>query len=261
MKKRIKIILCASLVALLSACDGTMGSSDKDSDSDYKSESYKLVETAIEEMGNEFWNKKQYLEIRDSQIPELRKQSERDAAGAYLDATYGKVLVRDAGKILSSGCNERNAHSLLSGMMSELRPFSDVPGQDEVEALYSRHSEAQQFVNSAVGSQRVYSYRDNYDKSYETSKIAEAKQYLSDDRIRCESIRSSLSTLSSNRGYNARRKRYCESIVDLYLQCTNPAVSELNIAKGKLNIYSGDKSEWRTKMEEHYESIQPEEDE
>ena len=243
--KHLKIILAASVMTLLGSCDGTMSSGDRDSSTDYKSESYRLVETAIEEMGDEFWDKRQYREIRDNQIPELRKQSERDAADAYLDATYGRVLVRDAG--------------LLSGMMSELQRFSDIPGQADVEARYARHSEAQRFINTAVGTQRVYSYRDNYDKSYEAGKIAEAKRYLSDDGIRCKSIRSSLATLSGSSGYVARRKRYCESIVESYLQCTNPAVSELNIAKGKLNIYSGDKSAWKAKMEEHYESIQPEE--
>ena len=257
--KHLKIILAASVMTLLGSCDGTMSSGDRDSSTDYKSESYRLVETAIEEMGDEFWDKRQYREIRDNQIPELRKQSERDAAGAYLDATYGRVLVRDAGKVLSSGCDMDGAHGLLSGMMSELQRFSDVPGQVDVEARYARHSEAQRFINTAVGTQRVYSYRDNYDKSYEAGKIAEAKRYLSDDGIRCKSIRSSLATLSGSSGYVARRKRYCESIVESYLQCTNPAVSELNIAKGKLNIYSGDKSAWKAKMEEHYESIQPEE--
>lgn len=240
---------------MLAACDGTIGK--EGATKARGSASYRLVEKHINEMGEKFWDKGCYLSILNDQIPMLKKESEKRSATDLLKATYSKVLVRDAAKVINDGCSCDNPHGMLNSMMKELEAFPNVPGLAEVKQAKKKHDEVNRFSTSGVGRQVVKSYRDSYDTSFETNKIKQAKAHLADSNVKCKTTRTNLERLATQSTYQARRRAFCEAIVKSYLETATPEKSELNVALGRLNVYSGDKSAWSAKMREHYEEIQP----
>ena len=250
--------LIITLLSILFVSCNSCNSSDTKNDEEettYKSQSYKLVEKNINDMANSSWSKSYYLEIRDKQIPMLKKNSERMSASTLLETEYSQLLVREANKVLDNGCAVENPHTLLSNLMKELSPYPKVPGLLELKAIKKVHDDAESFANSGIGYQSVMNYRTPYDKNYESKKMSTASSYLGNQKLKCCLIKKKLTTLTQVSAYNNRRKAYCESITKLYLQTSNSAVSELNAAKACLNIYNGDKSDWKSRMDEHYKEL------
>lgn len=247
------ILICFLLSMIISSCGNKTSYSEEETV--YKSQSYKLIEDNINQMVNNPWNKATYNEIKNVQIPMLKKNSERLSAATLLETEYSKLLVRDANKILCEGCNSNNSHNLLLSLMKELISYPKVPGLTELTSVKKLHDEVLSFANSGVGKQTISSYRTPYDKSYETKKMSTAKSYLDNSKVKCKIARSKLTNLSQTSAYEYRRRAYCESVTKLYLQSTNASMSELNAAKASLNIYSGDKSAWKKQMDEHYNQL------
>ena len=245
-------------LVLLTGCDGTIEKTD--TGKLRKSATFDLVVEHIDSMGANPWDKAAYLNIKENQIDKLKYETERVSASQHLKATYGKLLVRDAKSTLEGGCEKAYAHTNLSKLFTELKGFADTPGYPDVAALKKTHDEAAAFANGGVGSQHIGSYRDSYDTSYESAHISRAKEWLNNSSVKCKHTRAKLESLTQSSAYEGRRRRYCEAIVNAYLQCTDPAKSELNAALGKLNVYNGSstlKSSWKDSMREHYESLQP----
>ena len=255
------MIIIASACLSLSSCTQCSTSTTDEEEPTYKSQSYKLVEKHINEMATNPWDKSVYLEIRDKQISMLKKNSERMSASTLLETEYSKLLVRDANTILHSGCVASNSHSLFKSLFDELKAYPQVPGLDDIKTLKKLHDDAESFTQTAVGRQSVSSYRTSYDKSHETTKMAEAKKFLGNSKIKCIAIRKKMENLSQSSAYESRRKAYCQSVVSFYLQCTNPAKSELNAAKANLGVYNGDTSSWKEQLEEHYKELNKKDDE
>lgn len=253
MRYTLIITLLSFLFVSCSSCNSS--DTGNEEETTYKSQSYKLVEKNINDMANSSWSKSYYLEIRDKQIPMLKKNSERMSASTLLETEYSQLLVREANKVLDNGCAVETPHSLLSNLMKELSSYPKVPGLSDLKSKKKIHDEAESFANSGIGYQSVTNYRTPYDKNYESKKMSTASSYLSNQKLKCGIIKKKLKTLTQASAYNNRRKAYCESITNLYLQTSNPAVSELNAAKSCLNIYNGDKSDWKSRMDEHYKEL------
>ena len=260
MNKYLMLFIAASCLSM-SGCTRCSTSTSDEEESVYKSHSYKLVEKHINEMAINPWDKSTFLEIRDKQIPMLKKNSERISATTLLETEYSKLMVRDADGILQGGCAVEKSHTLLKSLLDELKAYPKVPGLDEIKTLKKLHDAADAFTQTAVGRQGVSSYRTSYDKSHETAKITEAKKYLGDSKLKCSIIRKKLENLSQSSAYVSRRNAYCQSIVTLYLQCTDPAKSALNAAKANLGVYYGNTSSWKNQMDEHYEELNKKENE
>lgn len=227
----------------------------------YKSQSYKLVEKNIMEMASKPWSKATFIEIKEKQIPMLKKNSERKSANILLDTEYSKLLVRDAKGILEAGCpNGNGSHKLLGQLLNELKAYPNVPGLPEIKSAKQLHDEASRFTQIAVGRQSVSNYRTSYNRSHETTQMAKAKKYLDNAQLKCKSIRNRMDNLTRASAYHSRRRAYCEAIVESYLECTNPAKSELNAAKANLSIYTGSTIAWKEMMDEHYEELNKEEE-
>lgn len=252
-----KYALIISLLSFLFVSCSNRNSNDTGNEEEtaYKSQSYKLVEKNINDMANSSWSKSYYLEIRDKQIPMLKKNSERMSASTLLETEYSQLLVREANKVLDNGCAVENPHSLLSNLMKELSSYPKVPGLSELKATKKIHDDAESFANSGVGYQSVTTYRTPYDKNYESKKKSTASSYLGNQKLKCGIIKKKLTNLTQASAYNSRRKAYCESVTKLYLQTSNSAASELNAAKACLNIFNGDKSDWKSRMDEHYKEL------
>lgn len=255
--KAIKITISMMAMIAMMSCGGNNTTKEESESSEraYKSQAYKLVESNINEMAKKPWNKSAYVEIRDSQITVLRKNSEQISAQALLDTEYGNLMARDAKSILQDGCPESNSHKLLDQLLAELRSYPNATGLKEVKELKAVHDKAAGFANSGVGYQAVANYRTPYDKSYETRKMAEARSWLNNPKLRCKSIKSRLERLISSSAYTSRRYAYCQAIVDSYLQCTNPKPSERNQALGNIDVYEGNKSAWNKMIEDHYKEL------
>lgn len=245
-----------AMIAMMS-CGGNNTTKEESESGEraYKSQAYKLVESNINEMAKKPWNKSAYVEIRDSQITVLRKNSEQISAQALLDTEYGNLMARDAKGILQAGCPESNSHKLLDQLLAELRSYPNATGLKEVKELKAVHDKAASFANSGVGYQAVANYRTPYDKSYETRKMSEARSWLNNPKLKCKSIKSRLERLTSSSAYTSRRYAYCQAIVDSYLQCTNPKPSERNQALGNIDVYEGNKSAWNKMIEDHYKEL------
>ena len=255
MKRSLEILSFLIYTLALISCEGKV---ENKKGAEYRgSAAFKLVIEHIDSMGVNPWNKAGYLAIRDRQIPQLKRESEQKSATELLSTTYGSVLVRDISALLSGGCSAKDAHSLLAEMISELKDFSEVKGYNEVVSAYNRHNTVARFARGPIGRQSVSSYSTTYDVASERNAIAKAKSYLADSLVRCVETRKKLERLSQSSAYHWRRKYFCESIVEHYLECVNPDKVEYNIALSRLNAYSGDKTEWEIQLLNHYNEIQP----
>lgn len=253
-----KYIYILIALFLLASCDGTIeNQKGKDKPG---SASFKLVKKHIDAMGEQPWNKNTYVNIKNNQIPKLKLETEKTSASTHLKSTYGKVMVRDAKKVLEDGCAVNNAHGYLNSIFKELSGFTSTPGYSGVSKLKNEHDKVLAFASSGIGNQTVTSYSQSYDTSYESEKMSKAKSYLGQSSVKCKITRQKLQNLTRPEAYNGRRANYCKAIVAKYLQCTNPAKREYNEALGKLNVYRGSRSvlnEWQNTMKEHYNSLQP----
>lgn len=253
-----KYVYILIVLFLLASCDGTVES--EKSGKKPTSASFKLVKQHIDAMGEQPWNKNTYVNIKNNQIPKLKRETEKTSASTHLKSTYGKVMVRDAKKVLENGCSVDNAHGYLNSIFKELAGFTSTPGYGDVTKLKSEHDKVLAFASSGIGNQTVTSYSQSYDTSYESEKMSKAKNYLGQSSVKCKVTRQKLQNLTRPEAYNGRRTNYCKAIVAKYLQCTNPAKREYNEALGKLNVYRGSKSvlnQWQNEMREHYNSLQP----
>ncbi|MCD8296161.1 MAG: hypothetical protein LUC88_01150 [Prevotella sp.] len=261
MKNINKIALLCLIMALVSCGNGKQGK-EEGLGKQFVSETYKLVIKNINDMASKPWDKKKFEEIRDNQIPQLKKSSERTSAKTKLETAYCNLLVNESSDILQKGCTVKEAHTRLNAMINELngmiklnKAYSNVPGRDKLLSLKKIHDDASAFTRNAFGYQHVSSYRDKYDTSYETNQRAKAGKYLGQSDLKCVSIRSSLQKITSSNAYDYRRRAYCEAIVKCYLNCTNPSTSEKNAAKASLNVYNGYKQTWLDKIDDHYNEL------
>lgn len=252
--KIVNVLVGACFVSIYVSC--TKPSTSMEHESSYKSKSYRLIQQNIEKMVSQPWNKSAYQEIKDKQILMLKKNSEQKSASTLLETEYSKQMLRDANEILQGGCAAPKSHELLDMLLKELAAYPNVPGLSDVKVLKGIHEEADRFVRSAVGRQKVLTYRESYDKNHENRKIAQARRYLGNSQIKCNALKKDLQNLSHTSAYNSRRKAYCMKIVELYLQCTTAEKRELNAAKANLNVYNGKEiSSWKEQMDAHYEEL------
>lgn len=257
--KMTTLLLCSMVGVGFVSCGSETQTQTDDGGEAYKSETYMLVEKHIYSMADKPWDKGEYSEIKNNQIPTLKRESERSSLYTLLEAEYAKLLVRDAKKILQDGCPEGAAsHNLLKKMMDELKPYENkkVPEFDVVKKLKEFHDSVKSFAKVNMQNADIdFNYRTEYDIKYEREKINKAKNYLNNPDLKCKQLREKLEKLSTVSGYSDRRKDYCEKVVASYLQCTKPERSELNAAKANLNVYNGDTSDWKSLMDEHFNQL------
>lgn len=227
----------------------------------HKSAAFSGVVNNIDQMAEKPWDKSAYTNIKNNQIPNLKKATERTSAQSKLKTTYEKVMVRDANAILDGGCKKPGSHSTLSAIFTELNSFKDAPGYGNVSSKKKTHDEASKFADSGIGYQSVSSYRDvYYDVSYEKRKKDEAKKWLANSNLKCADIKSKLTRLTNDGAYVNRRKQFCEDITKRYVASANPAISERNAAIRSIetaNLGSNIESSYNNRIENHYKQLNP----
>lgn len=248
-------------IMILMSCEGKIEKPQNEESGTkivHKSETFNLVVRNIEDMGGKSWNKSEYVNILENQIPQLKQQTEKKAATELLNSTYGKVLVKEVNSIMDGNCSSPDAHGTLKVLFAELTLFTDTPGYQEALNAKIKHDQAVAFANTKIAYQTVKTYEDIYDLKYETDNIRKAKEYLEDSSLKCSSTRNQLEKLSVESSYKGRRNQYCQSIVNNYLKCTDTRKSVLNETKKRLSVCKDDKkvSGWKSEMEKHYNSLQ-----
>lgn len=203
-----------------------------------------VIEKNIKELADKAWNKKAYEEIREKQIPCLKLPSEKKALRTLLDATYGKVMIRDANKIMDGECIGQ--HKRLEALLVELKGFPDAGGLSELHVRKAHHDKLVQFVHTLTEPQRVRNFTDRYDTSYEQEKKTKAKEYLA-TRPTCSYLKNNLS--HPDAWFQTRRKKFCENIIAIYLQKETYDEGDENILLSRLNIYQGDRNEWKSQID------------
>lgn len=255
--KRNDALIMLSICFLIASCGEKIGVKTGDSGNGTKSKAFIGVVENIKEMESKPWDKREYANIKENQIPMLKKSTERTSANASLNATYEKVLVRDANEYLNSGCTNKGGHQQLNAIFAELSHFNSAPGYNEALKMKQLHDEAANFANSGIGMQSVSSHHVSYDRSYESSHKSKAKSYLEKSSLKCKQTCTKLKNLASDVAYSSRRRNYCEKVVACYLNSNDPSQRERNVAHSNIaNVISPEPADLRNKIDNHYKELQ-----
>ncbi len=232
---------------MLCACDGT---SEGYKPAAGGSKTKEVIEQNINQLESADWNRNAYIEIREQQIGVFSgTPNQKDALRTKLDFIYGKVMVRDANRILDA-CTYKQ-HKTLNAIMTELRNFADAPGRAEVEAKYQKHQDILSFITSMKRLQTVKDFNTRYDKSFETNIRKQAKAHQA-TRPTCSYLNGELKKVDTY--FSHRREDYAEKIVELY--CSGTEYSAKDAARVISNICDACGSvspELKEKMD-HYEA-------
>ncbi len=223
--KRITLYFLLSI--MLCACDGT---SEGYKPTAGGSKTKEVIEQNINDLEAAAWNRSAYVEIKEQQINTFKgTPNQKDALQTKLDYIYGKVMVRDANKILDD-CSSKQ-HKTLNAIMTELKNFADAPGKAEVEEKYKKHQEVLNFIPSMRKLQTVKDFSTRYDRAFE-SKINKQVKAYQDTKPTCSYLNSELK--KANTYFNRRREDYAQKIVDLY--CSGTEYSAKNASRVISNI-------------------------
>ena len=244
--KRIVYTLCFATTLLYSSCNGCEGTDDSFHSGSSKSKSKELIDGNIEKLGQERWNKQNYLEILNNQIATFKgTQNAKTALRSKLENVYGKVLVKEGNLLMSDNCSSN--HKTLSLVIAELKNFPKAENREELEKRYIEHQEMLGFINSMYAKQKVTSYTDQYDRSFETTIKNKAANYLKRE-ITCVTIRNGLN--NTDAAFNARRKDFANKVVDIYCQQTSYNRKDYNVLITKLNNLNLKDNNWGVKLQE-----------
>ena len=232
--KAFKYIAIAALAIGMAACDGTV-KRDGNAKAQHSSYTKQQIDKNIESLSAKPWNKSDYENILNSQIPNLKKASEKTAATSTLKKAYTDVMIRDANKIISEGCTQANAHTTLNAIATELKGFNNVLGYNELVKIKADHDKAVSVASSGVGTQSVGSYKDYYDFGPEKQKMADANQWLNNGNIKCKATKEKLQKMTQASYYQSRRQAFCKAIVSYYEKCQNPSETERNEALARIS--------------------------
>ncbi len=242
MKNSILYILFA---VLLCACDGT---SEGYKPSAGGSKTKEVIEQNINDLESAEWNRSAYIEIKEQQINAFKgTPNQKDALQTKLDYIYGKVMVRDANKILDN-CSSKQ-HKTLNAIMNELKNFAEAPGKAEVEEKYQKHQELLNFIPSMKKLQVVKDFTTKYDRSFESSIRTKVAAYQKTNPT-CSYLNSELKKMDTY--FTRRRNDYAQKIVDLY--CSGTSYSSKDASRVISNINEACKKvspELREQMEQY----------
>jgi hypothetical protein len=254
-------IIKNSIIAILSCCFCVGCGSNSRNKSNNKEghislSTYAVIEKNIKKLELSSWNKEAYLEIKEKQLPLLKLPSEKRALSGLLNTIYSNILVRDASKILGGACSKQ--HSQLDLIMKELKNFPDATGLTTLIAQKDQHDEMERFVRQlASASQKVNSFLDEYDTSYDRRQRVQAQSYLS-QKPTCDYLKTNLANPNSH--LIIRQKKFCEAIIALYLQKEEYVESDRNRVVAHLAFFPDEeaKSQWLSEIEEFDQKKQQE---
>jgi len=244
--KRIVYLLSIAMALIVAGCgnDNTK-KNNRERTRSAKSSTKELISKNIDKLGESRWNKNSYLEIRDKQIEILNStQNAKRALRNKLDRVYSEVLVKEGNLLMDNNCGSN--HKTLTQVMEELKNFPDAPNSAELNARYSVHQEVLSFVNTINSKQRVRSYKDNYDYSFESKIKNKVATYLKKD-IKCAFLKNKLNNTSS--AFKTRRSNFCNTVVSLFCQQSSYSRAEDNVLRTKIKKVNGrmEKS-WEAKL-------------
>lgn len=229
------------MIVLFSSCEGTSRNYQAKASKSYTKQA---INDNIEKMGQLPWDKKNYEEIRDDQISLLKLPSEKEALKKKLDFTYANILIRDGNKIMDGLCITH--HEELEDLLMELKKFPNTKGDRELFGRKELHDEIVGFIKTMDSRQVVRSFQNTYNFKEENEIIGQAQKYLDTDP-KCKYIVDNLEKRKSK--MQTRRARYCNDIVELYLEETEFDAGNENIVISNLRAYSGNKSQWLKRIE------------
>ena len=249
--KKIIYVLCIASTLLYTSCNSCEGTDDSFRGHGGKSKSKELIDKNIDQLGEARWDKKNYQEIRDNQIASFKgTPNAKEALNEKLNNVYGKVLVKEGNLLMDNDCGSN--HNRLSQVMAELKSFPNAENAGPLNARYKEHQEVLSFINTMYAKQAVRSYTDSYDRSFETRIKNQAAAYLKKD-IKCAALKNKLNGTSA--AFSARRRSFCESIVNLYCQKGSWNRGDENVLRSRLIDVNGRvESSWENRLDRFRES-------
>lgn len=141
------------------------------------------VKSHIDKLGAGLYDRAAYIDLRDNQVACLKDipEATRRDLRTLLDRAYEHAIVRDISQT-QAHCTG-NSHARLTIMFKELDSLIAAVKPDPYDSLdvvrhrAEAHAQALAVARRLRGKQRVRSYADPYDQTFETARRAEMKTY------------------------------------------------------------------------------------
>jgi hypothetical protein len=249
---RYPILGIAVLMAIVS-CGGRGNQTESDSSDTFVPKFDRLVRANVEKVKTEPWDKSNYIEIRDNQIPKMKGRKKQSESLKLLKLNACLAMEKELNGLLESQCTKDNHsknHTRMASLYNELtgNEFKDVDTGDplHVRADYKTHQALFNQVAKQYASMKVSSFEDKYDTNYDNSVKSETKRmYDSNKQIadRCYYLKTRMTNVS----FRERHKKYCEAIVTDYEKVTSWSEGNENIIQNRLYTFESEfrnSSDW-----------------
>lgn len=252
------VMLLAGMALALVAC-GTSETNNEDINTNEGRHSGKLgrAEALVDSVRNETnWARTQerYDDAKYA-IEKLKSPTQRKNLTSLLNRNYCHSMDTIMQIIMAtSDCGNHHGkkkNGLLYVVHVERAKFSDIHStlHSNVETAYNNHERLVKLIQGWGGRQKVNSFTDTYDNSYDNSVMATAKKELS-NAPKCSYIQNNL----KNPYLHERHKNFCEDVVtNLEQNSTDP--NDANIVVNRIKFYKdkykedSDYKGWRTRLE------------
>ena len=226
MKNILFIVVILSLCFIdltLSGCHGKVGADGTELTLD---EAEEAVRDNIDELAKAVWDKNNYLEILERQIPELENEDTRESLTKRLNNAYATVLVKEGNRLMNNnGCSPN--HKRLTAVMTELNrnPFKTAEGANTLISRNATHNAAIQFAKNISTTAKASTWQSSYDTSYENQVKRQAKSHVSKNP-KCNYIKNALSESALKQKFTQRRRNFCNSLVNRFEDSGQHSVKE-----------------------------------
>lgn len=217
-------ILGIAILITISSCGSGGNQAGSEPSSTYVPKYDRLVRSNIEKVRTEPWDKNNYVEIRDNQIPKMKGRKKQTESMKLLKLYACLSMEKELKGLLESQCTKTSYsknHTKMTALYNELtgNEFKDVVTGDSLHARadYKTHKDLFEKVGRQYVTAKVSSLDDAYDMSYDSGVRAELSRLYANagnKRIadRCHYLKNGMTNVS----FRTRHKSYCEAIVSLY---------------------------------------------
>lgn len=246
-------ILGIAVLMAIGSCGGGGSQTESESPDTFVPKFDRLVRGNVEKVKSNPWDKSNYIEIRDNQIPKMKGRKKQSEILKLLKLNACLAMEKDLNGLLESQCTKDNYsrnHTKMTSIYNELtgNEFKDVVTGDSlhVRSAYKTHQVLFNQVAKQFASMKVSSFKDRYDMSYDNSVRSETKRlYDSNKQIadRCYYLKTRLTNVS----FRERHKKYCEAIVTNYEKVTSWSEGDENIVQSRLATFESEfrnSSDW-----------------
>lgn len=263
--------LLISMALVVAACEPKPNNNGGKGGKGGLSETEKLVKRHIDELANETdWAKAQ--DKFDKNKKDINSVIKRSNLKSDLETLNKQNYCLSMDNIML-GILDSNICSSNHKMLREIHAvrvkgdFASISSSihDDVEQLFKSHEEISGFISKVKRDRKkVGSYHDDYDRDTENKYIGTATNYLKKD-LKCDELKVGLQNIVKGSVFKARRKDFCDNVIQLYIEADNYSPNEHKAVSSKIRGFSeffnkrgeplnDDANKWATDLENFQKS-------